>query len=243
MVKKLRPSSLDKKYLAAREYVAQPILNFDFKSIHVAKPWGGEYLIYANTETEVWNLYIKPQRSTSMHCHPNKRTALLILEGRALFSSLNESWELMPMDAMVIDPGVFHSTSCLSKAGLRLLEFETPPMKHDLVRLEDKYGRAQQGYEGQEFMAVDNTRIRFFGEENGPTKKFFNNNISIRSLNNNNDIIKAAGNGKNLAVILSGKIKNSSGDAIYSPANIINPEEIEGSNVFLDNVSAMIIGQ
>ncbi len=141
MIKKIKQSPLDKQYLALKTYTATPI-NVDFKTMVVAKPWGHEYLIFSTPEVEVWNLFIKNQRSTSMHCHPKKTTALIVLEGRALFSSLNESYELMPLDTMVIDNGVFHSTQCLSKEGLRLLELETPPMKHDLVRLEDKYGRA-----------------------------------------------------------------------------------------------------
>lgn len=241
MIKKLRPSLLDRKYLAAREYVVQPVSNMDFRSILVAKPWGGEYLMYANNETEVWNLYIKPQRSTSMHCHPNKRTALLVLSGRALFSSINESWELMPMDAMIIDPGVFHSTECISRDGLQLLEFETPPMKHDLVRLEDKYGRAQKGYEGKEFMAIERNKVRFFGEENGIKQRVCDSDICIRAINNKDDIVAAMSRNKNLAVIIGGQIRNSNGDPIYSPANILSLEELEGIDAYFDNLSVMII--
>ena len=47
----------------------------------VTKPWGYEYLAYENDNVGVWILHIKEGESTSMHCHPNKDTGLIVLEG------------------------------------------------------------------------------------------------------------------------------------------------------------------
>src|SRR3989344_749460 len=145
MIKQLNQSSLDRKYLSLRPYTATPI-NADFSKLLVNKPWGNEYMLYNSPSIEVWNLFISYQKATSMHCHPNKKTSLIVIEGRVLFSSLNESLELTALDAVAIGSGTFHSTQCASVGGARVLEFESPPMKHDLIRLEDKYGRAQDGY-------------------------------------------------------------------------------------------------
>lgn len=243
MIKKIKQSILDQQYIASRPYMASPI-NIDLKTVLVNKPWGNEYLMYSNPEIEIWNLSLRPQRSTSMHCHPNKRTSLLILDGRAIFSSLNESWELMPMDTMVIDEGVFHSTQCVSKEGLKLLEFETPPMKHDLLRLEDKYGRAQKGYEGAEGMTIDSTRVRFLDiKSHNKIENVCNSKMCIRHIKNTNDMANMVAKNNTLVAVLSGTIKSKTGERIYTPANIITAEELKDADYLFNNVSVLLIGK
>ncbi len=243
MIKKIKQSILDQQYIASRPYTASPV-NVDFKTVLVNKPWGNEYLMYSNPEIEIWNLSLRPQRSTSMHCHPNKRTSLLVLEGRALFSSLNESWELMPMDTMVIDQGVFHSTQCISKEGLRLLEFETPPMKHDLLRLEDRYGRAQKGYESVEGMTVDSSKVRFLDSKNyNKAENICNRKMSIRQIKKNSDISNSVIKNTALVAILSGVIRSKTGEYIYMPTNILTAEELRDADYVFKNVSVLLIGK
>ena len=53
------------------------------------KPWGHEYLIYKNEDIAIWHLFINKWESTSLHCHPNKKTGLLVLRGGAKISFLN----------------------------------------------------------------------------------------------------------------------------------------------------------
>ena len=237
MIKKLRPSPLDKKYLALRPYTASPI-NVDLERVVVNKPWGSEYLLYSNPETEIWNLSIKYQRSTSMHCHPNKKTVLLVADGRALFSSLNESWELASMDAIVIDQGVFHSTQCISKDGLMVFEFETPPMKHDLVRLEDKYGRAEKGYEDIDRMEFDGNCVRLF-DAYGQLKNICGTNVGIKNLHSKSDIPES--NGRSLAVITSGVIRSELNEILYKPPHVLTIEELHDTSHTFESVSAMFI--
>lgn len=242
MIKKLGVTGLDKKYLASRVYNVVPV-NVDFNSRVVIKPWGHEYMFYNNPEMEIWSLFIKYQRSTSMHCHPNKKTALVVLEGRALFSSLNESCELDPLDAMVIDAGVFHSTQCVSGEGLRLLEFETPPMKHDLVRLEDKYGRVEQGYEGADKTMIDTERVRFSSADHGLVKKVSKNEICIKPVNSCADMTNVVRSQRGLAVILSGLVKSEIGETLYYPSNIIALDELSDSDLIFEGVFMLFIGR
>lgn len=237
MIKKIRSSNLDERYLAVRPYFATPI-SVDLQNVLVTKPWGYEYLMFSNPETEVWNLSIKYQRSTSMHCHPNKKTALIVLAGRALFSTLDESLELMPLDAIVIDTKVFHSTQSISKEGLALLEFETPPMKHDLVRLEDKYGRTQMGYEGTDRMQLDNNNVRLSTSAN--QAKIHNINVFIRPVNFHRDIISSHET-RTLAVLLSGIIKSESGKILYQPPHVLALEELQDASYIFEGVSVMYI--
>ena len=241
MIKKIRQSQLDKDYIKVHKYSVSPI-NMDFKNVVVTKPWGYEYLMFKNPETEIWNLSIKYQRSTSMHCHPNKKTALVVLSGRAQFSTLNESWELMPHDAMVIDQGTFHSTQSISKEGLVLLEFETPPMKHDLLRLEDKYGRARTGYEKEVDRMMKTSKYpRFLGVKDSQTKNICNNKVCIKEIKNNEDLDNFPQKNRTLAIVVSGTIKSELNEPIYTAPHILAFEELQETSYSFHNVSLMLI--
>ena len=63
----------------------------------VKKPWGYEYLAYENKHIALWFLYIKHTHSTSLHCHPNKTTGLILLDGKAEVSFLNDTNKLNPI--------------------------------------------------------------------------------------------------------------------------------------------------
>lgn len=241
MIKKIRQSQLDKDYIKIHKYSVNPV-SVNFQNVIVTKPWGYEYLIFKNPETEVWNLSLKYQRSTSMHCHRNKKTALIVLSGRALFSTLNESWELMPHDAMVVDFGTFHSTQSLSKEGLVLLEFETPPMKHDLLRLEDKYGRTGKGYEEEvDRMVKTASYPRFFGTQQNKAKNICNNKVCVLDINNRRGIQNYPQKDRALAVILSGVVKSELNEPLYMSPHVLALEELQETGHTFENVSLMLI--
>ncbi len=240
MIKKIRQSDLDRKYLSLNKYTATPI-SIDFKKIVVDKPWGYEYLMHATPEIELWNLFIRHQRSTSMHCHPNKKTSLVVIKGRTIFSILYESWELQPYDSVIIDGGVFHSTESISKDGARVLEFETPPMKHDLVRLQDKYGRANTNYESEKRMRPDIKYARFFDKENEIIRDAHNNKMYIKKIKGRKDITNLPNPDTTLAVLLGGAIKSEIGENLYSATNVLTVEELCDIDCVFHNLSALII--
>ena len=113
----------------------------------VKKPWGYEYVAYENEHCALWFLHIKNQHSTSMHCHPNKTTGLILLDGTAEVSFISNSFSLERNHKIMIRKGLFHSTKATSKQGINLFEIETPVDKFDLVRLRDSYGREGKPYE------------------------------------------------------------------------------------------------
>jgi len=47
----------------------------------VKKPWGYEYLAFENEYVAIWILHIIRKRKTSMHCHPRKKTGLILQAG------------------------------------------------------------------------------------------------------------------------------------------------------------------
>ena len=120
----------------------------EYENVEVKKPWGFEYLMYGNDDVALWYLHLNSGEATSLHCHPRKKTGLVLLSGEAEISFLNDSTQLKAPSRMMIRPGLFHSTQALSDDGIALLEIETPRLKGDLVRLEDSYGRKAQPYEG-----------------------------------------------------------------------------------------------
>lgn len=122
----------------------------DWKGIVVRKPWGCEYEWYAHQAMAIWFLQIRSGASTSFHCHPRKGTSLLLLQGRLSVRSVHGAVELNAGDAVFIAAAAFHQSTSTGTEDALLLEIESPPIKEDLVRVEDKYGRAGFGYEGDD---------------------------------------------------------------------------------------------
>lgn len=116
----------------------------DYSGKLIRKPWGVEYELYRNPNVAIWHLTIREGKRTSLHCHPNKKTGLIVLKGRCLVYFLSGTpVPLTPGDKIMIRHGVFHQTKPMTGTGeCELLEVETPPDKDDLIRLEDDYGRA-----------------------------------------------------------------------------------------------------
>lgn len=117
----------------------------DWSGLIVKKPWGHEVEIYQAGALSMWRLMLQAGAETSMHCHPGKRTVLMVELGRCVIETLSGQHDLGPGDIAHIEPGAFHRTR--TREGVTLIEVETPPNKNCLVRLADKYGRQGRGYE------------------------------------------------------------------------------------------------
>jgi mannose-6-phosphate isomerase-like protein (cupin superfamily) len=85
----------------------------------VKKPWGYEYLAYENEHVALWFLYISKDQRTSMHCHPSKTTGLVVLDGGAEISFLNNKFPMSPINKMMIRKGLFHSTQATDSGFLK----------------------------------------------------------------------------------------------------------------------------
>ena len=123
----------------------------------VFKPWGHEYVVYRNANhLSVTSIkHMNYNKSTSLHCHPSKKSGFILLGGKAHYSNLalrkkNTELHTSPSKRMMAR-GLFHSIKSVSKSGLLALEFETPVNKNDLVRFKDNYGREKKAYEGKKF--------------------------------------------------------------------------------------------
>ena len=183
----------------------------DFKKVVVKKPWGYEYLIFQSNNSAIWILYIKPKHQTSMHCHPQKKTSLVVLEGKAKCSGLNKSTIMSLGHGLIIDKGSFHRTKALSKNGCFVMEIETPVNKHDLVRLKDSFDRVGKGYETiDKYKFSPNYNYLTFGESEvyyNITKRFGQCTLTIKQAKTKNDIDEILANNarRNLLSLLDGE--------------------------------------
>ena len=110
----------------------------------VDKPWGHE-LIWAHTERYVGKiLHIVRGQSLSLQYHLHKDETIFLQSGKMLFEHYRDGeeptkTELAPGDAFRITPGLRHRMTALEDCDV--LEASTPELD-DVVRLEDRYGRA-----------------------------------------------------------------------------------------------------
>ncbi len=120
----------------------------NFENLVVEKPWGYEYIIYKNKDLCITYLNINKDQSTSLHCHPNKKTGYVVLSGTTEVQLGFYNTETFSAPSKVtIRPGLFHSTKAISDNPAEVLELETPVDKNDIVRFNDQYGRENLNYE------------------------------------------------------------------------------------------------
>lgn len=110
----------------------------------VNKPWGHE-LIFAKTRKYVGKvLFIKGGEELSLQFHRKKDETIFITKGRMelLVGDTPErlrKLDLMPGESFHIPPNLIHKMIALTDT--YVFEVSTPQLK-DVVRLKDKYGRA-----------------------------------------------------------------------------------------------------
>ena len=204
----------------------------------VYKPWGYEYVVYRNmNHLSVTLLSIDYNKTTSLHCHPQKKSGFILVSGKALFqlglwkkrSEIHSS----PSKRMIA-MGLFHSIKAISKNGLLALEFETPVNKNDLVRFKDDYGRQQKSYEGKKFTKnIESKFIKFKKPKIGKKQIYKINNIKI-SLEVHRNFKNLLKNKLNtIFAILDGAIVDKHGRSVLSYGDIIRTSDFKSlSEVF-----------
>lgn len=200
----------------------------DYQNVVVKKPWGYEYLMYQNNHLGVWFLSIREGARTSLHCHPNKKTGLILLTGEAKVSFLNDSKHLKALSKLNIAKGVFHSTTGVSPGGISVIEVETPREKENLVRLDDEYKRDQVAYEGPEAMIpMDETCVRLDPPEEGQEFRYALAGCSLTV-----EKFRTADRFRHrpaheVITVLEGGLLSHSGDPVLSPGDVLSGDTLE----------------
>ena len=186
MIHKVYPSLNDFENLSRLKVQSSDFANnFDYRNVVVNKPWGYEYLWYQNDNVAIWFLYIKKGSSTSLHCHAKKRTSLIVLDGEVICTSIDDKYKLLKFDSIVLEPCVFHSSMSISDNGSFIMEIETPPMKGDLVRMNDSYGRENSGYENTNEYSKEFHLYNFIPFDHENTSNWEFRNLEIQLVNDN----------------------------------------------------------
>ena len=192
----------------------------------VYKPWGYEYVVYRDSNRlAITYVKINSGHKTSLHCHPQKKTGFIILDGRALVQIgiyKENSRYFKSLSRLVFRPGLFHSIKANSKQGVYALEFETPFKKNDLVRFKDDYGRQAKHYEGKKFTKkIESNFIKFKKPRLGKKQKYNFKNLeislevrkSLKNLDTKHDMTTSA--------ILDGKIVDKNGQNVIAYGEIV----------------------
>ncbi len=195
----------------------------DYGDVVVKKPWGEEYLCYRNGEVAIWFLYIKAGEKTSMHCHPTKNTGLVVLKGSLELSFIRNIVRLDGLDKIHIFRSRFHSS--YAKTDSFLFEVESPEDKEDLVRLDDKYGREDTGYEGKEFFS-DKTEEHFWLPEPENGEEVYLHDCSLRHIELESKAELCGLTEEDIVVFTSGGILAPGEKKILYPGDIADGETL-----------------
>ena len=192
----------------------------------VYKPWGYEYVVYSDSNRlAITFVKINYGHKTSLHCHPQKKTGFIILDGKALVQIgiyKENSKCFRTLSRLVFRPGLFHSIKAISKQGICALEFETPFKKNDLVRFTDDYGRQSKHYEGKKFTKnIGSNFIKFKKPQLGKKRKynFKNLEILLEVRKNLKNLVKK--DDKTTSAILDGNIVDNNGQNVISYGEIV----------------------
>ena len=115
-----------------------------FEPKHVAKPWGYE-VHWAVTDRYVGKLlHIEAGQLLSLQFHERKDESIYVLRGRMIFRYRDAAGELVDREmiageAQHVPTGMVHQFEALEHTDV--LEASTPHLD-DVVRLQDRYGRA-----------------------------------------------------------------------------------------------------
>jgi mannose-6-phosphate isomerase len=129
------------------ERTLEGIPGSDLETSRVEKPWGYE-LWWANTDAYAGKLlYVDSGHRLSLQMHREKDETSYLLSGRlrvtrgADLDDLSEQ-DVEPGYAWRVEPGTVHCIEALEDSVV--LEVSTPHLD-DVVRLQDRYGRADAG--------------------------------------------------------------------------------------------------
>jgi quercetin dioxygenase-like cupin family protein len=111
----------------------------------VEKPWGYE-LHWAKTDRYVGKLiHINKGQALSLQYHKQKDETIFLWSGRMLFEiDVNGTLtkrEMLPGESVHVTPPTIHRMTAIEDCDV--FEVSTPEL-HDVVRLEDRYGRTDK---------------------------------------------------------------------------------------------------
>lgn len=147
---------------------------FDYQNQVCVKPWGHEFLIYQNEKIGIWFLKLKNGHKTSLHCHFNKDTFIIILKGSVKIDLINNVvLNLNCMDSIFLPHYNFHGLGSFSDESF-IIEIEiynnsiNVTDKNDLLRINDQYNRPDNNYQNSTTIIKENIKDYLYFYLNDP---------------------------------------------------------------------------
>ncbi len=190
---------------------------------YVIKPWGHEYRLDLNNNLCITFLIINSSSRTSLHCHPEKLTSLVCINGKGRINFLNNSINFEKMNSFIVRTGLFHQIENISKEKLLVLEFENPNDKDDLIRFSDDFGRQNQPYENGKQITDTNLGMEIeFLKSFGKLNEWVYEELTFRILRVD-DLFSPNLGETSIFSVLKGRIfENKSDKTILRPGDSIN---------------------
>ena len=93
----------------------------DYRGKWVKKPWGRERILVetADKSVAVWHLHLDPGQSTSMHAHIKKKTARVVLGGKATVKFMSGEMNPRVCEKVRFAPGQYHQTIAAIKTACK----------------------------------------------------------------------------------------------------------------------------
>jgi mannose-6-phosphate isomerase-like protein (cupin superfamily) len=193
----------------------------------VRKPWGFEYPLFESDSVGLWALFLDAGQSTSLHCHPRKKTGLVVLEGEVEVAFFNERLTLNSGGRVMIRPGLFHGSKATSARGAIMLEIENPRDKNDLVRFEDKYGREDLPYEGDEhFFCLEEELGLPTDLDHLMMDAWIGNDVQLRFIKGVRDIEQPDWTLEDTVLVVAGSI-GQRGSEVLGPGDVVSVNTIQ----------------
>ena len=199
------------------------------KNHKVLKPWGSEYTLFQNKTSSTKLLKIESNKSTSLHCHPIKKTGFILIKGNVEVDlGFYNKKKLSSISRLMIRPGLFHCTKNPFKDTAVILEIETPIDIDDLVRFKDNYGRENKPYEDKKNMVkLSNNDPVLEEPQMNKENNYILNGINIQivktdKLNILNNLKK-----NSIVAILDGGLESIDKKLVLSPGDIVGTETIK----------------
>ncbi len=199
------------------------------ENFKVIKPWGSEYTIYKNLITSTKLLNLKYNKSTSLHCHPLKKTGFILINGKVDINlGFYNTKKLDSVSRIMIRPGLFHSTKNLNKETAIILEIETPIDKDDLVRFKDEYGRENKPYENKNSMVELDSDDPLIEDPNLNEKKnYLIGGVPIEICKTNKINVLKDSRKNSIFAVLEGGLVSNDNKYVLSPGDIVGMDTIE----------------
>jgi hypothetical protein len=145
---------------------------------YVPKPWGREYICWESEDCAIWVLEINENKSTSFHCHTEKNTGLVVLEGEVNLKLINSEYNFKSLEKINIFRGRFHQSTAVGGSAV-MIEVEAPVNKKDLIRWEDSNGRKNSLYENEKVIFEHAENIIKLGNKEVHTKTQIYKNLRL----------------------------------------------------------------